>query len=49
MKPIGKFLKPDGEIMLVHQCEKCGIKRKNRIAGDDSFKIVENLKVLEYF
>ena len=49
MKPIGKFLKPDGEVMLVHQCEKCGIIRKNRIAGDDSFKIIENLKVLESF
>ena len=46
MRPIGKTYKKDGEEMIVHQCEKCGAIRKNRIAGDDSFKLVEEL--IEY-
>lgn len=47
MSPIGKVFKPDGEEVLVHQCLKCGFQRKNRIAGDDSFDLVENLPVLD--
>lgn len=43
MKPIGKFYKEDGEEMLVHECEKCGFVRWNRVAGDDSFEGMEGL------
>jgi len=46
MAPIGKYYKPDGEEVLVHKCEKCGFVRYNRIAGDDSFELVGNLKVI---
>lgn len=47
MAPIGKMLKPDGEEVIVHKCEKCGEIRKNRIAGDDSWELVGKLKVLD--
>jgi DNA-directed RNA polymerase subunit RPC12/RpoP len=46
MKPIGKTFKKDGEEMIVHKCEKCGVTSKNRIAGDDSFEGVEKLEVV---
>ena len=36
MKPISLTSKKDGEIMIVHKCEKCGKKSNNRIAGDDN-------------
>ncbi len=49
MKPIGKVIKNDGEEVLVHECENCGMIRKNRIAGDDSIKLVDKLSVFEYF
>lgn len=47
MKPIGKMYKPDREELLVHKCMKCGFIRKNRIAGDDSFELVNKLLVLD--
>jgi ribosome biogenesis GTPase / thiamine phosphate phosphatase len=47
MLVIGKFLKEDGEEVLVHKCEKCGITKNNRIAGDDSFKLVEKLPIID--
>ena len=50
MKPIGLTSKNDratdnlGELMIVHQCEKCGIFSKNRIAGDDDpYQLLELL------
>ncbi|HLB51456.1 hypothetical protein A3F07_02865 [candidate division WWE3 bacterium RIFCSPHIGHO2_12_FULL_38_15] len=49
MKPVGKIQRPDGEEMLVHKCEFCGIVRKNRIAGDDLAEIVEILPLMDYF
>jgi len=36
MKPIGLTYKPDGELMVVHQCFRCGKISCNRIAGDDN-------------
>ena len=46
MKPMGLAFKKEkpnkykkeekGELMIIHQCQKCGIETKNRIAGDDS-------------
>lgn len=43
MKPTAIAFKKDGEIMLVHECLKCGSLSKNRIAGDDDPK--EILKI----
>lgn len=48
MEPIGKFYKDDGEEVLIHKCLECSYIRKNRIAGDDSFELVENLAVLDF-
>lgn len=47
MKPIGKFLKPDGEEMIIHECINCGFVRYNRVAGDDDWDLVANLKIVE--
>jgi hypothetical protein len=35
MRPLGLSNKADGEICLVHRCQKCGALNKNRLAGDD--------------
>lgn len=35
MEPVGVALRPDGEWLLVHRCQRCGAVRLNRIAGDD--------------
>lgn len=35
MKPTALAFKKDSEIMLVHECQKCGKVSINRIAGDD--------------
>jgi predicted Zn-ribbon and HTH transcriptional regulator len=43
MEPIGKYFKKDGEEVLVHKCRSCGFVRANRVAGDDSFLLVEQL------
>lgn len=47
MKVIGKIYKSDGEEVLIHKCSECGLERKNRIAGDDSFELVDKLAVLD--
>ncbi len=47
MKPIGKILKKDGEESLIHKCEKCLKISKNRIAGDDSVRLVADLKLVD--
>ena len=49
MLPIGKMYKEDGEEVLLHECEKCGIKRKNRVAGDDSYDAIDQLHKIDYF
>lgn len=46
MEPIGKIYKEDGEEVLIHKCTKCGLVRKNRIAGDDDWGLVADLKAL---
>lgn len=46
MNPIGKFYKKKDEEVLVHKCSKCGFIRYNRIAGDDSFSLVDGLQVI---
>lgn len=35
MPAIGVAFRTDGEQMLVHRCNGCGIERQNRIAADD--------------
>lgn len=45
MEPVGKMFKPDGEEVLIHKCVKCGLVRKNRVAGDDSVSLVEKMEV----
>lgn len=46
MRPIGAFQRPNGEHVVVHQCERCGFERFNRIAADDDFDFVLALPVL---
>lgn len=60
MKPVGLTFKEEGvdkygnkkqgEIMLIHRCEKCVKISINRIAGDDDpeiiLKVFENIKLL---
>ncbi len=36
MVPIGIWVQKNGEWSILHRCERCGLIRANRIAGDDS-------------
>ncbi|MBN1404641.1 MAG: RNHCP domain-containing protein [Opitutales bacterium] len=36
MEPIAVSMRPDGEWILLHRCNKCGVIHANRIAGDDN-------------
>ena len=45
MKPVYKYYKKDGEEVLWHKCLSCGFARKNRVAGDDSQKVIDKLPV----
>ena len=47
MAPIGFFLRPKGEHVLIHRCLTCGQERFNRIAGDDDFDLVLSLPEVE--
>ena len=46
MAPIGAFQRPNGEHVIVHQCERCGFERFNRIQADDDFDLVLSLPVV---
>lgn len=46
MEPIGKFMRPNGEEVLVHKCEECGKFSNNRVAGDDDMEKVAELFVV---
>ena len=46
MYPVAKYIRPNGEEVIVHKCAKCNFIRYNRIAGDDDFDKVENLKII---
>jgi RNHCP domain len=35
MPAVGVAYRPDGEQLVVHRCNGCGIERQNRIAADD--------------
>ncbi len=43
MAPVGAFLRPGGEHMLLHRCLTCGVERRNRIAADDNHELVLSL------
>lgn len=49
MPSVAKMYKEDGEEVLVHECRKCGTKRKNRVAGDDNEELIEKLPTIDYF
>ena len=36
MEPIAIGIRPDGEWSILHRCQRCGLIRPNRIAGDDN-------------
>ena len=36
MEPIAITVRRDGEWLLIHRCNGCGVLHSNRIAGDDS-------------
>ncbi len=46
MEPMGVFTRRTGEYVLVHKCQKCGLERYNRIAGDDDFEKVTKLSTV---
>jgi hypothetical protein len=46
MAPIGAFQRLNGEHVVVHRCERCGVERFNRIAADDDFDLVLALPVV---
>lgn len=46
MAPIGVFTRRTSEYVLVHRCEKCGLERYNRIAGDDDFEKITALSTV---
>ncbi|HZQ38117.1 MAG TPA: RNHCP domain-containing protein [Dehalococcoidia bacterium] len=47
MPPIGVFVRPKGEHVLVHRCLGCGLERHNRIAADDDFALILRLPLIE--
>jgi RNHCP domain-containing protein len=36
MAPVGTLFRPDGEQMIVHRCNGCGVERRCRVAADDN-------------
>ena len=46
MVPVAVFTRRNGEHVLIHRCEVCGLERFNRIAGDDDFDLVTNLSTV---
>lgn len=46
MEPIGVFTRRTGEDVLVHRCQRCGLERYNRIAGDDDFEKITELSTI---
>ncbi len=44
MKPLGISLKKDGgEVMIIHDCQKCGKLNINRISAEDDERTIMNL------
>lgn len=36
MEPVAIGIQPNGEWSILHRCQRCGMIRMNRIAGDDN-------------
>lgn len=47
MEPIGKFLRPNGEEVIIHKCIECGKFSNNRVLGDDDFGLVGALPIIQ--
>jgi RNHCP domain-containing protein len=47
MAPVGAFVRPNGEHVVVHRCLTCRFERYNRIAADDYFELVLSLPLVE--
>ncbi|WP_053335772.1 RNHCP domain-containing protein [Salinispira pacifica] len=43
MHPIALWVKDDGELSILHRCEKCGTVKSNRILPDDSEPLISEL------
>jgi hypothetical protein len=41
MEPIGAWVRADGELALLHRCQRCGVIRSNRVAGDDDLAALQ--------
>jgi len=45
MEPIAISVRYNGEWMIVNRCQKCGIIRTNRIAGDDNELVLMSIAI----
>ncbi|ADY12809.1 RNHCP domain-containing protein [Sphaerochaeta globosa] len=43
MQPIALWQKADGELMILHRCQTCGMIKANRAAGDDNLLALQAL------
>lgn len=43
MDPISLWIRPGGELALLHRCRRCGTIRSNRLAGDDNADRIQAL------
>jgi hypothetical protein len=46
MAPVGYFVRPKGEYVVIHRCLTCGFERHNRIAADDDLDLLLRLPAL---
>lgn len=47
MPAVGTFFRSNGEQMVLHRCNGCGIERQNRIAADDNQLALLRLEVVQ--
>jgi hypothetical protein len=45
MDPVAISVRKDKEWALIHRCDKCGVLKENRIAGDDNALALVSLAV----
>lgn len=43
MDPISLWVRHGDELALLHRCQRCGLIRSNRIAGDDDMDVLRGL------
>jgi hypothetical protein len=46
MAPTGRFVRADGEPMILHRCLGCGFVRANRLAADDNMLAFDDLQLV---